>query len=154
MAWSGASGDWRRDFVADRRAISLSERRDGALAGAFFGLLGGVLFLVLALGVALVGWWKESATSAGGFLLAQLAYVPVIIIGVAALGFFWSVRRSGAGRVVLWMIGAALTSGALLSLRKGPIWSWDLSTWRWLLLLTPAFAWALGSGGARPRTES
>lgn len=146
---SGASW-W--EYVGDTpRKIGWDERRDGALAGSFFGAIGAVLHLIFALVVGLAGWWRDSAPTLGQFLLSQLAYSGVIVVGGGVLGALWNLRVSRAGRLALWLIGAAVVSGAMISLLKGPIWSWDTATWGWLLLMTPAFAWVLASGRSKPR---
>jgi hypothetical protein len=129
--------------------IGWAERRDGALAGLFFGALGAGLFLVIALVFGAVGWWRGTASSFGQFFLAQLVYSAVIVVGVAALGAWWDLRRSRGGRLGLWLTGSAIISGAMLSLLRAPVWRWDQKTWGWLLLMTPAFAWVLASGGSR-----
>jgi len=127
--------------------VSWSDRRDGGLAGAFFGLVGGLIHLAIALVIGLVGWWRDSATTIGQFAGAQLAYAGIIVAGGGLLGALWNLRASRAGRWVLWLMGAAVVSGAIVSLRKGAIWRWDPTTWSWLIIMTPAFAWVLGSGG-------
>ena len=126
--------------------VSWSDRRHGAEAGAFFGMVGGFIHLGIALVTGLAGWWHDSAATIGQFAVAQLAYAGIVVAGGALLGSLWDLRASRAGRWMLWLIGAAVVSGAIVSLRKGAVWRWDLATWGWLLIMTPAFAWVLGSG--------
>jgi hypothetical protein len=128
------------------RRIGWAERWDGAVAGLFFGAVGAVVHLNVTLIFGVVGWWRDSTETFGQFFLAQLVYSLVIIIGVALLGALWDLRKSRSGRTGLWLLGALIVSGAMLSLLKAPVWKWDIKTWGWLLVMTPAFAWVLGSG--------
>lgn len=118
-----AGACWRVCVTEPPSRIGWAERRDGALAGLFFGALGVVLHLVIALIFGLVGWWRDSTETFGQFFLAQLVYSLVIIMGVALLGALWDLRKSRRGRTGLWLLGAMIVSGAMLSLLKAPVWS-------------------------------
>lgn len=138
------------------RRIGWAERRDGALAGLFFGTLGAGIHLVITLILGVAGWWRDTAGSFGQFFLAQLVYSGIIVMGVGVLGAWWDLRRSRGGRTGLWLFGSAIVSGGILSLLKAPVWRWDVRTWGWLLLMTPMFAWVFASGGSKravPRAD-
>jgi hypothetical protein len=133
------------------RRIGWAERRDGAFAGLFFGAIGAAVHLVIALIFGLVGWWRDVAATFGQFFVAQLGYSLAIVIGVSLIGAFWDLRKSRGGRMGLWLLGALIVSGAMLSLLRAPMWKWDLKTWGWLLVMTPAFAGVLASGRSQSR---
>lgn len=133
--------------MADRRPrIGWPERRDGAIAGLFFGAIAVVIYLVLSLIVGLFGWWRDTAATFGKFMIAQMAYALVIILGIAVIGAFWDLRRSRIGSFVLWLGGGLLVSGGMISLLRGPLWTWGATNWGWLSIMAPAFAWVFASG--------
>jgi hypothetical protein len=136
--------------VAERRPqIRWPERRDGAIAGLFFGAIGAAIHLAFSLIVGLAGWWRDTAETFGRFMAAQVLYSVVIILGIMAIGAFWDLRKVRIGRLVLWLAGGLLVSGALISLLKAPVWKWNAAVGGWLLIMGPAFAWVFGLGSSR-----
>ena len=131
------------------RPITWSDRRDGALAGTFFGTIAALVFLLLAVIMGVAGWIHEVAATFREFLTAQLAYAPIWIAGGGILGAIWDFRRSRYGRMTLWLIGSAVVSGSMISLLKAPVWRWDWKAVGWVALMTPLWAWVFASGSSR-----
>ncbi|MEO8138089.1 MAG: hypothetical protein ABI742_00505 [Gemmatimonadota bacterium] len=126
--------------------------RDRAQVGAYFGLLAGVVALVIVLTWAGVRAALGRAVPALPLLRLHGCYVVMYLFVGALLGALWPLRRSRLGHWFLRVLAACAAMVTLISIRHGSLFSWPAIDWLWLALSAPLFAWVFG-GSSRRATQ-
>lgn len=117
------------------------------LQRAFLGALGGAFFAALALAVGAV---RIVIALAGGTRIESeelqwvVFYVGGFVLAGAAVGLLWPLTRTGAGRYIVGVLGAAI--GLLMMMRGvyGPPPVWDAGHWFSWVVCTSVFGIFLG----------
>jgi hypothetical protein len=121
-----------------------SAARDRVEVGAFFGLVAGLVALVVVVS------WTSLASSEGKESLGVVAalhagHIVLYVLAGGLLGYLWPRRRTTAGRWGLWLIATATGAVSVNSVTYGPFWSWSPTGWGYYslmaILFTPVFAW-------------
>lgn len=118
--------------------------RDRAEVGGFFGIVAGLASLVVvAAWLGLERLWGTGRP----FWPALVLHLGNLVLYAAAgalIGAAWPLRRRAAGRMALWLVGAAAGAATITSVVHGPLWTWPWPVW-WRYGLTAAgFALVFG----------
>jgi hypothetical protein len=128
--------------------------RDRIEVGAFFGAIGGVVALLIALGYGLAARWVGRSAPHGASLSLHAALIGLYLLAGLLIGAFWPRRQDGLGRWTLWMLAATPLSVTILALVRGSPLGWSERSWLHLAIMIPAFTWVIGDGPKFPRRES
>src|SRR5262249_45999254 len=131
---------------------SWPETRDRAQVGIFFGLLGGVVALLVALGYSAISQWVGRVPARASLAL-HAKYIVMYAMAGLLIGALWPRRRDLLGRWTLSMLAATPISVTFLSIARGAPSGWGARSWLHLAIMIPALTWVIGDRPKPSRPE-
>lgn len=126
-----------------------SEIRDRTQIGGFFGLLGGVIALLVALLHRFVATWAGRTVPRA---LATHASLILLYLAIGMLiGTLWPRRADRLGRWTLWLLAAVPLAVTIMAIARGAPAGWSARSWWQLAIVIPALTWVMGDGSKVPR---